>query len=327
MSKRTILMGFLGLLLVAPGSLMAAGSKVKTTGSDAAEVVSANGTQRQMQNLPGVGGRAYKLFIGSELRSAALLDDDPANDIRWEWLLGGTLEMLPGLSAFGFLPFEQRFSVDEGESSFRLQDLKLGATYFRPVALNYGPVGNLYTKQSLSVLLPMSRQSLAQDMRFALELSSRETVELFEDLTVGARVSGRYYNFAFAEQNGLKGGMNKKFMTMVGWYAEYALDELPFVPGYFSLGIGLESSWLRKYDSASDYVAQTSSTGFWKQSYGWMTYLDYTPLQYLTASLGYEHGASVRKSGIAMYGSIDTFVQSIVDRDRTEFFFRVTGRY
>ena len=327
MIKRTILIGFLGLFLLVPGSLLAEEGGASTASTSTTVASPANGARRQTENLPGQGGRSYKLFVGSELRTAAVLDEDPANDIRWEWLFGGTMELLPGFSAFGFLPLVQLFSVEEGEAPFRLQDFRMGATYFKPIPMNLGPVGTLYTKQGLSVLLPMSRESLAQDMRFALELSSRETLELFKDLTVGARGLGRYYNYGYAERNGLEGGMNTKFVTMLGGFVEYSLELPSIIPGYFSFGGGMNTQWLRKYDSASNYEAEKSSTGFWAQKYGWLTYVDYTPLKYVTVSLGYEHGGGVLKNGIPMYGTFDTFVNSIADRDRTEFFLSVMGRY
>ena len=183
MIKPTILIGFLGFFLLVPGSLLAEESEAGTASTSLTEEAPTNGALRQTENLPGQGGRSYKLFVGSELRTAAVLDEDPANDIRWEWLFGGTIEILPGVSAFGFLPLVQLFSVEEGEAPFRFQDFRLGATYFKPVPLNLGPIGTLYTKQGFGISLPISRESLAQDMRFALEVNSRETLQLFDDLT------------------------------------------------------------------------------------------------------------------------------------------------
>ena len=329
MTAKTILTGFLGLALLAPGALLA--SEQGSSDAASAEVSESQDATRQglrqTQNLPGQGGRGYKLFASSEVRGAAVVDYDPANDLQWNWTFGATAELLPGLSGFGFVPVTQRFSVEEGESPFLLQDIRLGMTYFKSFSMEDPAVDQVYTRQSLTVYTPTSRASAAQDLRFAVQLSSRESLQILEDFTLGGTFLGRYCNHAFAEQAGLSGGMNTKYLARAGGFMDYTLEAGEWLPGYFSLGAGVDSTWYGKYESASDFESAASSTRYWKQSYGWHTYLDYTPWQELTVSLGYEHGGSVLKNGIPFYGNMGTFLGRIVDRDRTEFFMNLTARY
>ncbi len=327
MMMRFLLSGILGLLTFAPASLLAAEAEVESSRASPVKQVSKAGAKRQFANVTQSSDKAYSLVLSSQLRTAAVLDEDPSNDVRWEWLAGGRLEFVPDWSVFASFPMVQLFSVEEGESAFRLRDFRFGATFFKVLPLEVGPLSNLYAKQDLRVFVPTSRESLAQDMRFALELSSKETLELEGGFTLGLNVLGRYYNFAYAERNGLLGGMNPKFLGLFGGFAEYTLELPAQIPGHLSVGGGLSTRWLRKYDSSSDFESALSSTGFWQQNYGWSAYVDYTPWDYLSVSVGYEHGENVLKNGIAMYGNFDTFMRSIVDRNRTEFVASITGRY
>ena len=325
MMKRTILLASLGLLLSAPGSLAAA--EEATVPSEEQVTPSATkGDQRQLQNIPGQGGRSFKLFAGSELRTPVVVDRDPANDIGMDWSVGGSAEIVPGLSGSVFLPWSQRFTAEEGDSPLRLRDMRLGLTWFMPFGIDKGPVGNLYTRQSLAVFLPVSRESRARDMRFALQASTRESVQLFSNLTFGGSFSARYFNHAFAQQAGLHGGMNTLWVNSLGWFLDYSF-EVPLMPGYFSVGGTRDFSWQRKYNSQETFESASSSEGFWKQSFGAMAYLDYTPAPFVTVSMGYDHGVGFLKNGIPLFESLDTLWSRSFDRDRNHLFLNVTGRY
>ena len=213
MMKRTILLVSLGLLVAAPGSLAAA-EEAKAPSDQQVTQSATKGDQRQLQNLPGQGGRSFKLFAGSELRTPAVIDKDPANDIRMDWSVGASAELVSGLSGSVFLPWTQRFTAEEGDSPLRLQDMRLGLTWFKPFGINKGPVGNIYTRQSFALFLPISRESRARDMRFALQASTRESVQLFSNLTFGGSFTARYHNHAFAQQAGLHGGMNTLWVNV-----------------------------------------------------------------------------------------------------------------
>jgi len=329
MNAKLILMGFLGLTLLVPGTILADGAGTSDGGVAVTEKAAEESRQglRQTQNLPGQGGRRYKMMASSEVRGAAVRDEDPENDLVWDWTVGATGEILPGLSGFGFVPVSQRFSVEAGESPFLLQDIRTGMMYFKSFPVADTAVDQLYTRQVLTLYLPTSRQSQAQDLRFAVQLSSSESLQILKDFTFGASVLGRYCNHAFAEQAGLEGGMNTQFLTRAGGFVDYTLELRNWVPGYFSIGAGLDSTWFGKYASASEFDAASSSTRFWKQAYGWRTYLDYTPRPEFTVSMGYEHGGSVLKNGIPVYGNLGTFVGRVIDRDRTEFFVNLSARY
>jgi hypothetical protein len=290
--------------------------------------------------------RRWNVGLSAQFRMLAISDEDPANDRSLIWSLFGSYEVVERLRLTARIGVLQRFVATdttqfaggtppaalsaedlarlEDQSTalkpVRLQDFSLGARY--DYDLDPEDVGmeieSLTMSHQLLLYLPTSIISQKRDLLLAPELRSTATLGIVERFSVSVDLSFMYRFHSFAERDGLGTGLNTQLSIGAGLGLAYRVLEDDEI-GDIDLGLGGNTTTVKRYPSREAFEAETSDQEPWFQSYGWYLSASYRPIEAITVSVALEQGGPVLRDGI-----VNTF---LLKREETELVFGVTGRY
>jgi len=283
--------------------------------------------------------RPWRISADAQYRSLLVTDEDPANDRYMLYHAQGSYYPLRWLSVFARFGLNQRFVSVQGESGFRLEDTTLGAAAEKKVDLQ--PLGwarTLTLAHALRLILPTSFTSQEQDLYFALDGSTRASVEPIEDLVTGLRGRLHYRFHEYAEQAGPGGATLPRFVVELTPFVEYS-PPIPKQWGAVTVGADLHGDETIDYPSrdpgsipadqlppgtlstANGSIAESgSSDSYVTPHYGYDLYVVYTPpIPHVSFSLSLEQAGNVVR-----YGEPRLY---FLHRDQTEIALRVVGTY
>jgi hypothetical protein len=315
----------------APAAADGSTSQVNTPGSQAREA-------RDL-SLPRPDDKRWQ--VGGELqyRTLAVRDTDPANDQRMFYRLQAGYEPVENLILSARAGVVQRFVAEEGETGLRLEDASLSGLLQQSVGLeSLGWDRQLTLAHRLRVYLPTSFNSQQEDLLFAAELSSRARVRVVGQLFAGVRGLAQYHAHAYAEQAGLAGATQPRFVVDGLAFTEYS----PLVsPKYGTLTVGGDIYVNQTFDypsrdpasiPASDlpqgtladntdtFLGAGSSDSFSSPNFGYDLYVLYQPpLEHLLFMASLEQVGSAQR-----YGETHVY---LFHRDETELALRMIVQY
>ncbi|MBI2377009.1 MAG: hypothetical protein HYV07_23615 [Deltaproteobacteria bacterium] len=270
---------------------------------------------REVQDAVPAAGSVF-LSGSVELRMLAVSDPDPANDRSLGYRATLGYSVFPRALAFVRLGLRQRFVAEEGDSAFRFEDVRLGFSYAHDLELE-SLARTLSLTHYARLWLPTSRASQRNDLVTALQVESRELLEIVPRLTLGLNPIGLYRFHAFAEQRGYEGGMNDQLVLSGVLFAEVAIVEHGDLA--LSAGVDAHTTYTKKYPSRESYESDRSDQSVWLEDYGWDAYISLAYGTHLTFDISLEHGGPVLRDGI-----VNLF---FTHRDETELVFAITGRH
>lgn len=253
------------------------------------------------------------IFASVYFRMLAVSDPDPANDRSLVYGVSARVSLpVPGLSLGTQTSLTESFVAEPGDSAFRLGDSALDVGYQHQHLDD-----DLILSHRLKAWLPTSRRSLQRELYVAPTFTSLATYRLYDPVTVGYGLEGQYRWYRYAEvPNRL--AMNTQIVLGNRLNAAVTLFKSEtFGRAAFSASSGLR--WFKKYASTDHHESATADAALWNQSLTWSAALTYTPIRYLTVSIGADHGTSFRRNGI-----VNPFV---VHRDSTELSLGLVGNY
>lgn len=290
-------------------------------------------------SLPRPDDKRWQLGGELQYRTLVVRDTDPANDQRLFYRLQAGYEPVDDLILSARAGVVQRFVAEEGESGLRLEDASLSALLQQSVGLeSLGWDRQLTLAHRLRVYLPTSFNSQQEDLLFAAELSSRARVRLTGQLFAGVRGLVQYHAHTYAEQAGLAGATQPRFVVDGLAFTEYS----PLVsPRYGTLTVGGDIYVNQTFDYPSrdpasipagdlpqgtladntdTFLGAGSSNSFSSPNFGYDLYVLYQPpLEHLLFMASLEQVGSAQR-----YGETHVY---LFHRDETELALRMIVQY
>ncbi len=312
-----------------------------------------------------VGTKAERTFSVSGYlmyRTLMVTDEQPANGMSVWGVVRGNVHLFEGAKVWARMAFEQRMVAEIGESGFLFQDLRLGFDYSHQLAFDWLPTENAWLKERNlqflhrgTVFMPTSRLSQNQDLHLSLRAREIVRMNIIAGLDFSLDNFLQLYFREYAEQAGLKGGMNSQFAAYISPALEYTFDELGPIPGEILVGANIYWWWNKDYASGQDAAPASDQYGSvpatsdladridalyaesngprgeensWSLETGWGFWVDYTPVPYFTLEMSVEHGFPWLNNGVhPTTDSYESVWTGFAHRDYTEFVVRLIGRY
>jgi hypothetical protein len=268
--------------------------------------------------------RWYSILAWTTFSMLAISDEDPANDRYWQLFARPDVKplprLLPKLKTFVQLGFTQKFVAEQGETGFLFQDMAPGATYTHKleVPLFPGYKRDLAFLHRLYFYLPTSRASINQELYLAPRYFSRVSLAPIDKLSLQLDFDTQYRFHRLPYRKGPGAPLNTRYVIGGVLRGEYTFFALPKW-GELTAGLQGETAWSLRYSSSDGHDSPTSDQAPWFQSYGWATYVNYSPITSFIFEVTLNHGGQVLRDGI-----VNTFLGN---RDETELQFTAYFTY
>lgn len=317
-------------------------------GVDAADTPEATSVLADDEELNEVterfSGRPVSLSGSVSYSQPVIADETPQNEQMMSYRLMTRFDLGSGLFADLSGGFNQAFVAEVDETGYELNDTSVRVGYKHSPSLDaIGLKDKTVTlRYEGGFILPTSRTSIIQDMRFAAQARATVLHNVVHKLNVGVAVDGQYRNYQYSTRE--LGGSNTKFVLgarLLAHETVYADNRV----GAFVVSGSVGTSYRFKYAGPSSYedagttfddpvyafeVAGLSDSDFSGarsddapivQTFAWGLGLDYTPPVYdfLSLSVGMEHGQPTVINGV-----LNTFA---FKREITQMSFSLSATY